>query len=247
MTEPVLPPPATSAHLDEVSRQQAAEGSLDPASTRLVEEHLRVCDVCAADVERLRSFMSHVRTQGSQSSTDVEARIEALWPAIQARIEQQKVVTLSSVSAEASASSPAASPASSPSASRWRRWAPRLMGLAAAGIVGIIAITARVRHDGTMHRSPAGADAPALIQASDSARIYQQEARDLLDQLELQRSMLRPSAVSAIDRDLRVVDSAIAELNAAIARDPNNPALRQLLAESYRHKVDVLRRVGNAG
>lgn len=239
MTEPVLPPPATSAHLDEALRQRAAEGSLDPASTRLVEEHVRVCDVCAADVERLRSFMSHLRNQGSRSGTDVEAQVEALWPAIQARIEQQKVVTLPSVSPDASPPSSAASP--------WRRWAPRLVGLAAAGLVGIIATTARVHHDGTMHPSPAGADAPAMIQASDSARIYQQEARDLLDQLELQRSMLRPSAVSAIDRDLRVVDSAIAELNAAIARDPNNPALRQLLAESYRHKVDVLRRIGNAG
>jgi cytochrome c-type biogenesis protein CcmH/NrfG len=68
----------------------------------------------------------------------------------------------------------------------------------------------------------------------------------LLNQLELRRSMLRPEAVVAIDHDLRVVDSAIAELKEAIAHDPNNPALRRLLASSYRQKVDVLKRVGNA-
>ena len=40
---------------------------------------------------------------------------------------------------------------------------------------------------------------------------------------------------------------AIAELKDAIAHDPNNPSLRRLLALSYRQKVDVLKRVGNAG
>jgi len=38
------------------------------------------------------------------------------------------------------------------------------------------------------------------------------------------------------------VDVAIAELKDAIARDPNNPALRQLLATSYRQKVELLKR-----
>jgi len=35
---------------------------------------------------------------------------------------------------------------------------------------------------------------------------------------------------------------AIAELKDAIVRDPNNPALRQLLATSYRQKVELLKR-----
>ena len=58
--------------------------------------------------------------------------------------------------------------------------------------------------------------------------------------------MLRPEAAEALDRDLHVVDVAIAELKDAIARDPSNRALRQLLASSYRQKVDLLKRVANA-
>jgi len=50
----------------------------------------------------------------------------------------------------------------------------------------------------------------------------------------------------ALDRDLKVVDVAIAELKDAVARDPANPALRQLLAASYRQKVDLLKRASNA-
>jgi hypothetical protein len=53
--------------------------------------------------------------------------------------------------------------------------------------------------------------------------------------------------MASIQRDLRVIDQAIGELQLAIERDPRNPALRQLLASSYRQKVQVLRRAGNAG
>jgi hypothetical protein len=51
----------------------------------------------------------------------------------------------------------------------------------------------------------------------------------------------------SIDHDLRVIDGAIAELERAIERDPRNPALRALLAQSYKQKVDLLKRIGNAG
>lgn len=242
MMDPV--PPAASAHLDEALRQHAAEGTLDPASAQRVEEHVRVCEACADDIERLRSFMAHGRIQESRRAHNMEPQLEALWPAIEARIEQRKIATLPFVS-------PASSPAASRPATAWSSWLGRSAWIigAAAAIVGAVAITARIGHS---PRS-VGADSSALvdqrmmIQATDSARVYEQETRDLLDRLELERSMLRPSAVTAIDRDLRVVDSAIAEVKAAIERDPNNPALRRLLAESYRHKLDVLRRVGNAG
>src|SRR5205823_196499 len=63
---------------------------------------------------------------------------------------------------------------------------------------------------------------------------------------ELQRALLRPETRASLDRDLRTVDVAIAELKDAVARDPNNPALRRLLASSYRQKIDLLKRVGNA-
>jgi predicted Zn-dependent protease len=57
---------------------------------------------------------------------------------------------------------------------------------------------------------------------------------------------MRPEARAAIDRNLHTVDVAIAELKDAIARDPRNPALRQLLATSYRQKVELLKRAKRA-
>ena len=95
-------------------------------------------------------------------------------------------------------------------------------------------------------RVPADTAAPLQF-VDDSVRVYKEEAQVLLDRLELTRSMLEPGAAAAIDKDLAVIDSAIAELQTAIARDPRNPALQRLLAMSYREKIEVLLRVSNAG
>jgi hypothetical protein len=90
------------------------------------------------------------------------------------------------------------------------------------------------------------AEGPTVTTVPDSAGAYEQQARILFNRLSLERSLLRPEALRLIDRDLHTVDAAIAELDAAVARDPNNPVLRRLLVSSYREKVDILKRVGNA-
>jgi len=95
--------------------------------------------------------------------------------------------------------------------------------------------------------NPAPAGTPALTAVADSERVYQEEAQLLLNRLELERSMLRPETARAVDRDLRVIDQAIAELKDAVARDPRNAALHQLLASSYRQKAELLKRLANAG
>jgi len=117
--------------------------------------------------------------------------------------------------------------------------------MAAALVVAAVALGVRASWRPTPLSN--AADTTSLITVADSAHAYETEAQTLLNQLELRRSMLRPETVVAIDHDLRIVDSAIAELKEAIAHDPNNPALRRLLAASYRQKVDLLKRVGNAG
>ena len=85
-----------------------------------------------------------------------------------------------------------------------------------------------------------------VVSVADSSGVYAEQTRILFNRLSLERSLVRPEALRLIDRDLRVVDSAIAELNAAVKRDPYNPVLRRLLVSSYRGRVDILKRVGNA-
>ena len=119
----------------------------------------------------------------------------------------------------------------------------------AAGLVAAAVVAGALLRD---HGRPPAASPPpdsvvALVAVADSSRSYEAEAQALLDRFELQRAMLRPDARTSIDRDLAVIDQAIAELKAAIARDPANSTLRPLLAASYRQKIELLKRAANAG
>jgi len=218
------------SHLTEEERQAVADRSLPAEHLPLIEAHLRDCAVCAGDVARIRTLMTHVTE--APTPTTITPSLDELWPAIRTRIETSKVVPLS------------------PNAIRLdgRRRARRVgssIALAAALVIAAVALGLRARAHGSTSTAQV-ADTASLIAVADSAHAYEEEAQTLLNQLELRRSMLRPEAVVAIDHDLRVVDSAIAELKEAIAHDPTNPALRRLLASSYHQKVDVLKRVGNA-
>ncbi|MGH9262762.1 MAG: hypothetical protein ACRD08_23160, partial [Acidimicrobiales bacterium] len=66
------------------------------------------------------------------------------------------------------------------------------------------------------------------------------------DEVELgpERGALAPDAGAIVDAGLRVVDQAIAESRAALARDPDSIELAHLVAAAYERKIDLLRWAG---
>jgi anti-sigma factor RsiW len=217
-----------NSHLTEEERHLLVDGTLGAERTRELEAHLADCDACATDVSRLRNIMKRY-----QDASKPETAVDELWPSIRSRIEQDKVVPLG-----------AAPPVAH------RRWltvrhAVAIVALAAAAMLTIVL----VRPSRRIPVEPTTAevsDTSALRLVADSVKSYEDEARVLLNRLEVQRAMLRPDAAASIDRDLKVIDSAIAELQEAIRNDPRNAALRHLLAASYRQKIDLLKRASNA-
>jgi hypothetical protein len=132
-------------------------------------------------------------------------------------------------------------------ASRTRSFTRRHFGMVAGLVAAGALLAVLLKPSRTIPPDTVGTPASgALLPVSDSVRSYEEEARALLNRLELQRSMLRPEARASLDRDLKVIDQAIDELKLAIASDPRNPALRQLLASSYRQKIELLKRASNA-
>lgn len=218
-------------HLTEDERQSFADDTLPAEQRASAEAHLAACQSCADDVARLMTLMKRIHETPVPT-----APLDELWPSIRARIEQSKVVSLP---ADASTVR---------RASRRMWWFGSIGGVAAAVLIGMAVMRGRLTGAGDAIRPGATAitGEPSLIAVVDSAHAYEQEAQILLDKLELRRAMLRPETAEALARDLHVVDVAIAELKEAVARDPNNPALRRLLATSYRQKVDLLKRVSNA-
>ena len=164
-------------------------------------------------------------------------REEDLWPAIRSRIDRSKVIPLG-----------ATHDAGARGATR-RPW--RAIASTAIAAALLIAAFAEMQHwrPGTYVASPASSTATeaAFASAADSSRMYENEARRLINELEMQRAMMPPSARTSLDSDLAVIDRSIAELKDAVARDPRNLSLQQLLAASYRQKVELLERANNAG
>ena len=71
---------------------------------------------------------------------------------------------------------------------------------------------------------------------------YSSATADMLVELGKARSRLDPLTIAVIERNLRVIDSALVESRRALAGDPGNQALEQLVVAVWRQKVDFLRR-----
>ncbi len=72
---------------------------------------------------------------------------------------------------------------------------------------------------------------------------YVDASAALLRALESEPSHLTPATVATLERNLAVIDAAIAESRAALAGDPDNRALAAILWASYRQKVALLEQV----
>lgn len=217
---------------DDARLHDYADATLAADERAAVDAHLATCADCRAELARITTLAGLV----AASPRDVPPARD-LWPELRARIAAHQA------GGEAT-SAPAPRPRV---AAPWGGWQQR----AAAGIaiaVASSAATVALLRDGRERSAvrPASvpvARAPAPVPTTPGfAAGYERTARDLAAELEAQRPSLAPATIATVEAALRVVDSAIAEGRAALARDPGNVMLEELLAVTYRQKVDVLRR-----
>ena len=122
----------------------------------------------------------------------------------------------------------------------WRRWGP----LAAAAVL-LVAVTAvvtfRLSRPGAFGGAPITSTQPQVAGfAAD--REYVLAAEDLERVLAEGRNNLSPATVAVLERNLALIDAAIAEARAALEADPANADLRALLWGAHRQKLDLLDR-----
>ena len=107
--------------------------------------------------------------------------------------------------------------------------------LAAAAVLVIASGLYRLLPPSTAPYRPAG-QGWAAAQAD-----FDRATNELLLILAAQRGRLRPETVAVVERNLAVIDAAIAESRAALACDPANAELQHLWAAAARQKVELLR------
>ncbi len=63
-------------------------------------------------------------------------------------------------------------------------------------------------------------------------------------QLQRELDRLSPEARADVERNLAVIRLAIADINQALSKEPDNELLQELLANAYREEVAIMQRVG---
>lgn len=184
-----------------------------------VQAHAASCLTCARELSQLQTMLRSASALPSEVAPPPE-----LWTNVRHSIDALRVATI----------------APTPRSARMG-WNQRALGVAAVALVIVSSGTTAV----VMSRR-ANAPASPMVLASTawhtSEASYVQSAQQLRDQLDEIRGELSPATIATVERSLRVIDDAIAEARSALAADPANAAITDLLASNYRHKIELLRR-----
>jgi hypothetical protein len=133
-----------------------------------------------------------------------------------------------------------------------RFWQRPYMLAAAAILVAVLSSTGTAIYmssrnlDGNSPNSVAsnadGATPASLVAFTIEENNYLRNVAVLQDLLDKQEALLAPETVAQLKASLRTIDEAILEARNALARDPANKTLIEMLSGTYRQKVDLLRR-----
>ena len=201
-------------------------GDLTENARGPVAEHIAACAICQAEVESLKNILA----RAAELPRSIDPPADA-WAAIRNSIERDATVL-----ERASPSGP-------------RRWRPLAVAAAALLVAGLS--SAGTFFYMTRDAQTATASAPSALPGPSPANFaeytlqendYLRTAGILEDLLESQQGALAPETVKQLRASLRTIDEAILEARNALARDPANAMLIEMLSASYRQKVDLLRR-----
>ena len=206
-------------------------GDLTEEARLPVEEHVATCALCTAEVESLRRILA--RAAELPKSIDPPT---GAWSNIRSAMSRDEFAVRSN-----------------DSLSRSSVWQRRDFLAAAAILVAVLSSAGTVlymnEHYSGVRSSRAVANnssveaTPASLAAfTIEENNYLRTASMLQDLLDQQQASLAPETVAQLKASLRTIDEAILEARNALARDPANKLLVEMLSASYRQKVDLLRR-----
>lgn len=202
-------------------------GELPEDARAPVAEHVAACDICAEEVRGLERVLARAADLPKSIDPPPEA-----WDSIKASILKDET---------------AIAPIRQRSSVIWRH--PVAFVAAASIVVAVLSSAATVAylHSRSGNAEAAITTAAATTPASFAAftieeNNYLRTVAMLQDVLDRQESALAPETVTQLRASLRTIDEAILEARNALARDPANKVLIDMLSSNYRQKVDLLRR-----
>lgn len=201
-----------------------ADDALAEDASASVRSHIADCEICNADIAALREISRRAKQMPASITPPV-----AIWDGIRNAIEGETVGT---------------APRDRPLLRRPMLAAAGLM-IAALSSLLTMTVVGRTRPVAVTAQNRTGSSASgssALAEFTIQENNYLKTASSLADVLERQQGSLSPQTVTQLKKSLRVIDDAILEARNALARDPANRVIVEMLKSSYAQKIDLLRR-----
>jgi hypothetical protein len=234
------------------------EGDLPPAERAAAEQHFAECAACAGALVELRAIA------GEAAQLPLLTPSRDLWAGIESRISTP--ITLLNGARTPAGRMPrrrwqfaiAASALIAVSAGATYLITMR-SGAAGSQPVSVATTTAAASRDSQRTPAPASIPvqqtAPAPVAPANVSlasrnrkdvnvtRVYDREIALLDSLVHTRRESLDPATVKIIESNLKIIDRAIAESRAALAKDPRSPLLTNRLDNVLGSKVELLRTV----
>ncbi|HEY1951433.1 MAG TPA: zf-HC2 domain-containing protein [Gemmatimonadaceae bacterium] len=202
-------------------------GDLADNARDAVSAHIAACEICRSEVDALQSVIARAGTLPKSIDPPADA-----WTGIRAAVERDKET---------------ASYRQTGDISRWRRPYLTAAAVVLAALLSSIGTALYMGARGTGTGAAAATSGSTAVPATLAAftleeNNYLRDAAVLQDIVDQQESSLSPETVAQLKSSIRTIDEAILEARNALARDPANKTLMEMLTGTYRQKLDLLRR-----
>jgi hypothetical protein len=198
--------------------QELVDGTLGPIRRAELQTHLDGCDACRALVEDLLKIRDAAGSLGEIKPPD------HVWFRIAAQLREERRVTAQPVTSRRNVAA---------------------LALAASLVLTVAASIWFVRSNRISDTQPGNAAAPSAVQSiTDNLMVAERHYQLAIDELEkVARSndgSIDPEVAAILEKNLQVIDQAIAESRSALQAEPQSAPARESLFGALRQKVALL-------
>jgi len=212
-----------TCHEIETRLDEYVDGDLTEAEFQEVELHLAGCEACRRQERLLRALLAEAAVLPREIAPPRD-----LWPGLAERLRGAEGARLV--------------------ARPWRVASPLALAAAAAVVIAVSAALWTRDRVAAPVPLPVASLQPVAIgtvpaDLLDAEREYARASADLMGALDRQKSTLTPETRALLDSNLKAIDDALAQVRAALRKDPGNAQLTHLLTSTHQKKLDALQRV----
>lgn len=126
----------------------------------------------------------------------------------------------------------------------------------AAAVFALVGASSFITYTLTRTDAPSGPIVPVMTAPAFDAEFasfgqelmlpasFENERIGLAAELDMALDELSPEVRAEVEENLAVIRSAVVEISAALAQEPNSALLQEMLADAYRKELAVMRSVG---